>query len=123
MYLIDTNILIYHLADAPRATQFLQAHRGKMYISTITVIEVLSFAADDKALAMAEAFLKDNFIWLDVSRDIVFASAKIRRAKKTKTPDAIIGATALCHQLTIVTRNCKDFEHLRLQIINPMDES
>lgn len=121
MYLIDTNILIYHLSNVANATQFLDSHRGKMYISTVTVIEVLSFAVSDDILKETQDFLKDNFVWLDVSRDVVFESAKIRRTKKTKTPDAIIGATALCHQLTLVTRNDKDFRHLPLVLINPID--
>lgn len=78
MYLIDTNILIYHLANLPQATRFLDSHRGEMSISTITVIEVVSFAVDDSVLATAEAFLKDNFVWLDVSREIVYKTAELR---------------------------------------------
>ena len=33
--------------------------------------------------------------------------------------DSLIGATALSYQLTLVTRNVKDFEFLSIPIINP----
>lgn len=120
MYLIDTNIIIYHLANMPQAVYFLDNHRNQLAISTITVAEVLSFPMNDEALATLHRFLKDNFTWLDVSRDIVLKTAELRRQKKTKTPDALIAATALQHGLILVSRNEKDFKHLPLKLINPM---
>jgi predicted nucleic acid-binding protein len=37
-----------------------------------------------------------------------------------KLPDAIIAATALVYELTIITRNTKDFEKIEgLNVINP----
>ncbi|OPH36031.1 type II toxin-antitoxin system VapC family toxin [Moraxella lacunata] len=120
MYLIDTNIIIYHLANMPQAVNFLDKHRGNLAISTITVSEVLSFDMNDDDLTATKTFLQDNFIWLDVSREIIFKSADIRRIKKTKTPDAIIGATAICHDLILVSRNEKDFMHLPIDFVNPM---
>ncbi|MFB2538839.1 type II toxin-antitoxin system VapC family toxin [Acinetobacter sp. c3-l95] len=121
MYLIDTNIIIYYLNGDKQARHFLNENHGHLAISTITVLEVLSFGNDENAVTIAESFLQNNFTWLDVSRDIVFESAKIRRQKKTKTPDAIIGATAVCHNLTLVSRNEKDFQHLPCKLINPID--
>ncbi|WP_370688565.1 hypothetical protein [Moraxella nasibovis] len=51
----------------------------------------------------------------------MYKSAEIRRQKRTKTPDAIIGATALLHHLTLATRNVGDFEHLPMTAINPIN--
>ena len=34
-------------------------------------------------------------------------------------PDLIIGATALCHDLTVVTRDTTDFEHAGVPVLNP----
>lgn len=121
MILVDSNVIIYHLNGMANATQFLIQHRGKMAISTISVSEILSFNASPEILKATENLLKENFIWIDISRDIIFKSAEIRRQKKTKTPDAIIGATALIHHLTIATRNVADFAHLPINIINPID--
>jgi predicted nucleic acid-binding protein len=40
--------------------------------------------------------------------------------KKTKLPDAIIAATALVNDLTIITRNIKDFDKIEgLEVLNP----
>ncbi|MDO4222585.1 MAG: type II toxin-antitoxin system VapC family toxin [Acinetobacter sp.] len=120
MYLIDTNMIIYHFAGNMVATDFFRANRGKLYISTMTVLEVLSFPASDQDIHHAERFLKDYFVWLDISQEIIFLSAKNRRSKKTKSPDAIIGATALHHNLTIVTHNIRDFAHLPIAVFDPL---
>lgn len=121
MILVDSNIIIYHLNGERLATDFLIKNRGKMAISTISVSEILSFNASLEILQATEKLLKDEFIWVDVSRDIIFKSAELRRQKKTKTPDAIIGATALVHGLTLATRNVGDFEYLPINVVNPMD--
>lgn len=121
MYLIDTNIILYHLDGMPQATACLQRYRGQMCVSLITVIEVLSYPYQDDEREKIERFLRNNFVWIDLSHDIVFKTAQIRGIKKTKTPDAIIGATALQYGYTLVSRNQKDFRHLPLTLINPMD--
>jgi len=41
----------------------------------------------------------------------------IRQQFKTKTPDAIIGATALVHGFDMVTHNVDDFRSLDLNIL------
>ncbi|HAH54244.1 MAG TPA: hypothetical protein DCM02_02880 [Flavobacterium sp.] len=44
---------------------------------------------------------------------------KIRRSKKIRTPDAIIAATAIVHNLTLIT-NDNDFNGIqKLKTINP----
>lgn len=119
--LLDTNIIIYYLNDVAEASAFLEKHYGNMAISTVTVAEVLFFPYSPEALLMVETFLKENFTWFDVSREIIFQSASIRREKKMKLPDALIGATAIYHQLDLVSRNERDFNRLPIRLINPMD--
>lgn len=119
-HLIDTNIIIAYLADNPKAVAFLEQPLI-CAISDITMIEVLSYPYTDEESATVQAFLEENFVILPVTHQIVLQTAQNRRQKKTKTPDAIIGATALCHRLTIVTNNTKDFVHLPIAIINPLD--
>jgi predicted nucleic acid-binding protein len=49
----------------------------------------------------------------------VFQCVKIRRNKKIKTPDAIIAATAIVHNLTLITSDT-DFNNIEnLHLINP----
>lgn len=121
MILVDSNIIIYHLNNLALATQFLHQNRGKMYISTITVAEILSFAPNVQILNMTQRFLQENFVWLDVSREIIFKTAEIRRQRKIKTPDALIAATALVHGLVLASRNDKDFKNMGIAYINPID--
>ncbi len=122
MYLIDTNIIIYYLDNQEKAVEFIQNnYQSVFYVSIITVIEVLSFKFSSvEQEKIVRKFLEDNFIWLTIDNKIIDKTAKIRQEKKIKTPDAIIGATAVIHNLKIVTRNDKDFKHLPIEIINPM---
>jgi predicted nucleic acid-binding protein len=47
-------------------------------------------------------------------------SVNIRRNKKIKTPDAIIAATALAFDYTLISNNDKDFSDIKgLKYINP----
>lgn len=122
MVLIDSNIIIYYLSGDEKAVEFIQKNQGKMAISTITVMEVLSKNDDEKRLLRVERFLRKNFIWLGVDERLILKTAQIRRLKKTKSADALIVATALLNNLALVTRNVKDFRHLPVTLINPIDE-
>ena len=42
---------------------------------------------------------------------------EIRQQYKIKTPDAIIGATALVHGFDMVTNNVDDFKRLDLKVV------
>lgn len=44
-----------------------------------------------------------------------------RRGRTLPTIDGLIAATAVHHQLTLVTRNSKDFDELGTPILNPWD--
>jgi predicted nucleic acid-binding protein len=119
-YLLDSNILIYHLNNESIATQFLIKHQSECAISQITFMEVLSFdfSIDDEK-AVKE--LLDTFLLLDVTKQISLQAIKNRTVKKIKLPDNIIAATAMISQLTLVTRNVSDFNALDLTIFNPFD--
>lgn len=88
-------------------------------ISVITEIEALSWVSPDKRKeAIVKAFIGDANI-LPLSPDVVAQCVKIRRRKKIKTPDAIIAATAIVHNLTLITSD-SDFKSIRgLKIIDP----
>lgn len=118
MYLIDSNVIIRYLATDPKAIAFLEQPL-KFAISEITLIEVLSYRYNDDEVTDIQQFLQENFNILPLTRQISLQTAKNRHQKKSKTPDAIIGATAICHHCTLVTNNEKDFNHLPINIINP----
>lgn len=123
MILVDSNVIIYYLNGVQKADEFLTNNIDNMAISTLTISEVLSKSnLSDKEINNIYLFLKNNFHWIDVGHNIILKSAEIRRQKKTKTPDAIIGATALVHRLTLATANVGDFEHLPITVVNPIDQ-
>jgi predicted nucleic acid-binding protein len=49
---------------------------------------------------------------LDVSPEVVDKTIELRRQYKIKLPDAIIAATALVYNLTLVSRNFDDFKRI-----------
>ncbi len=65
----------------------------------------------------------DEAIVLELEKAIKLKTADIRKAHKIKLPDAIIAATAFVHNLTLITRNTKDFKGIdKLKIVNPFEK-
>ena len=88
-------------------------------LSVITKIEALSWVNLDKTKeAILRAFIADaNVLYL--TPRIVDECVKIRRSKKIKTPDATIAATAITHNMVLLTSD-HDFDNIpRLQVIDP----
>jgi predicted nucleic acid-binding protein len=89
-------------------------------MSVITEIELLCWKAPtDKDLEVLRQFI-DNALVFELEKDIKLKTAAIRKAHKIKLPDAIIAATALTYNLTLLTRNVSDFKNIDdLNLINP----
>ena len=80
-FLVDTNIIIYHLSGEQIATEFIFKNSNKLNISFITYIEVLSYNfSKEKELSVRE-FLK-IFNLVEINKDIVEKAIKIRKEKK-----------------------------------------
>ena len=107
-YLLDSVILIDHFNGIERATEFLAAEAGECAISVITRAEMLvGFSADSEYLARE---LLDGFVAFPVTAEVADKAARLRRTERWKLPDAIQAAIALEEDLTLVTRNTKDFK-------------
>ncbi len=117
-YLVDSNIIIYHLNNNATASGFLEKYHQEIAISQITYIEVLSFPFSKEELNLVDALLC-TFKILDITEDIARQAVRNRQTKKIKVPDNIIASTAMVYQLTLVTRNTKDFTQLSIDIFNP----
>ncbi|MEZ4828170.1 MAG: type II toxin-antitoxin system VapC family toxin [Bacteroidia bacterium] len=88
-------------------------------ISVITQIELLCWNTDDVTTENVKNFIADSVV-LDISPDVVAHCVNLRKGKKIKTPDAIIAATALAYDYTLITANEKDFTNITgLKLINP----
>lgn len=120
-YLIDTNILIEYIGNLlpEKAYSFISEVIDKQFtISVINKIEVLGHNASGKDI---EDFIGLADI-LELTENITNTTIEFRKVYKIKLPDAIIAATALINQLTIITRNTKDFDKIKgLEVLNPYD--
>ena len=87
--------------------------------SVITQIELLCWDTDIVTEQNVRNFIADSVI-LDINPDVINHCVALRKNKKIKTPDAIIAATALAYNFTLVTGNEKDFANIKgLKLLNP----
>ncbi|NOU47496.1 MAG: type II toxin-antitoxin system VapC family toxin [Bacteroidales bacterium] len=123
-YLIDSNALIDYLSGKlpADAVSFLnQVINDIPNISVITKIEVLGFKTTREASTLLSNFIDDSIVF-GLSDEIVEQTIALRKEHKIKTPDAIIAATALVNNLSIISRNITDFKSIQdLGIVNPYD--
>lgn len=115
-YLFDTNIVIYYFNGLTADDALHQAFARSFHISVITKIEFLGwseFASNPSLYNQAQAFLGNAHVFT-LSEAIIKETIRLRQQFKTKTPDAIIAATALVNDLTVVTHNTSDFKRLGL---------
>lgn len=125
-YIWDTNTVIYYLQQqfSPSAEKFMDklVNEARPVISSITEIELLCWkSATEKDLEVLHNFIDDALV-IELEQPIKYKTADIRKKHKIKLPDAIIAATALVYELTLVSRNISDFKNIEgLQLINPWD--
>lgn len=116
-YLLDTGIIIGHLRGQK---EFVQLVRGlgradRLAIATVTRLEIYAGLRDDESYVTRK--LLSRFVNLSLDATIAdrageLAAAGQLRNKPLAIPDAIIAATAIKHQLTLLTLNRQDFEGL-----------
>jgi predicted nucleic acid-binding protein len=135
-FLLDTNVPseLTRPQPQPSVSQWLEdADDEQLYFSVISLGEVL------KGITILPASKRRIEIqqWLDgtlrpwfgnrilpVNEPIaerwgILAGQCTLKGRQLKIADGLIAATALVHDLAIVTRNIRDFESLGIQIINP----
>ena len=104
--LIDTDVFVDHLRGARR----LQPGRDRIRYSVVTRCELFAGREIDE---QAVQHLLAAFDELSVDRPVAERAGRLRRAGGLRTPDALIAATAIEHQLVLVTRNTRDFQPAR----------
>ncbi|HXV82692.1 MAG TPA: type II toxin-antitoxin system VapC family toxin [Candidatus Binatia bacterium] len=138
MYLIDTNIV-------GEARKRRQANRGvrrffeeaqadaeSIYVSVITIgeirrgVEIIRYRGDAQQARRLEIWLElilkeyDEHI-IDFGYDESQVWGRLRVPHPENAIDKQIAATALTHDLTLVTRNTSHFEGLGVPLLNPFD--
>jgi len=112
-YLIDTNVAIYYfgLLLSKDSELFLESlFKNEYFISVINRIELLGFDKLNPDQYKALELFVYNATVFALDEAIVQETINIRRIHKTKTPDAIIAATCIVKNCTLITNNIKDFE-------------
>lgn len=141
MFLLDTNVI-----SEIRKIQKGKANKGvekwffatpldQLFLNDIVLLEVkqgalLSKLKNDptqsKALnAWVDSELPKQFKGriLPISQEICLKCAELHIPNQRDRHDALIAATALIHNFTVVTRNLKDFDGIDgLQILNPFTD-
>lgn len=120
-FLIDTNVIIEYLDERLplKSISFMNTVINSVpNVSIITKIELLGYNAPAKPYELLTNFMGDAIV-LDLTNEVADKSIFIRKSYKIKLPDAIIAATALVNNLTLITRNVTDFKKIaHLQLID-----
>jgi toxin FitB len=132
-YLLDTNILSELIKrrknagvlDWLAATSTLEHHISVLSIGEIRRgISLLQIRHDHAQAGRYEAWLEgtiaeftDRIVPLDIG--IAQRWGHSDAVRPMPTADALIGATAALHDMTLVTRNVKDFQPLGIRLLNP----
>jgi predicted nucleic acid-binding protein len=120
-YLIDTNIIIdFSENRLPLNAKLFVAEviDNEPNISIINRIELLGFSIVTPEIIE----FTDSTNIINLTEDVANQTIKLRKNRKIKLPDAIIAATALVYNLTLISRNTKDFDGIDgLEFINPYD--
>ena len=135
-YLLDTNVLSEGVRRQPDSgvANWLVQHEAGSAISELTIGELtkgayfLPVGPKQKRLlewiAEVESVFDDRL--LPLSRDVLKAWGQLcgtHEARGYRLPviDSLLTATALFHDLIIVTRNTADFRHAGVPLLNPFD--
>lgn len=120
----DTNIAIYYLEESlpDRAIKIIVQclNTGETAISVITELELLGYSGITEEEDSKIISFRDSIEVIELSQKVKEVTIKIRRRHRIKLPDAIIAATAIAYDLTLLSRNEKDFAKIEgLNFVNP----
>lgn len=117
-YLIDTNTLIYYFNGLIDDDNIFSIFKNSFNISVITKIEFLGWPvlSNNQELQQKAVDFISHAVIYELDELVANQTIKIRQQHKIKTPDAIIGATAMVHGFEIVTNNVQDFKNLDLKV-------
>lgn len=135
MFLLDTNVVsairVPSKAD-PNVLAWMQDHdAGQHLLSVVTIFELevgaLRVGRRDPAQGAIYRTWINRLLVEFEGRILDYSLSAARQCAALHVPDpkperdAMIGATALVHDLTLVTRNVTDFASMGVRLLNPWD--
>lgn len=132
-YLVDTNVLSElrrKLPDAAVVNWFAKRPPANLYLSVLTLGEIRKGIAGASPLARRQALLD----WLESDLPTYFSGRILPvdmavaarwgqllagAGRPLPAIGSLLAATAIEHDLVLVTRNAKDFAGLPVQLFNP----
>ena len=138
MFVLDTNVVSeLRKAKAGKADRNVAAWASRvpanaLFVSAITILELelgvlLVQRRDHKQGALLRTWL-DEYVLpafagrvLPVDTDVAQRCAALHVPDPRSERDALIAATAMVHNMTVVTRNLVDFAATGVPLLNPWD--
>lgn len=124
-FLIDTSAVVKYLTEtlSDNGLTFMDKALSSDYkISFVTQIELLVFNTTVyNDILIREQFIEATDV-IHVNEGIIDNAIYIRRETNIKLPDALIAATAMHYEQTLISTNDRDFDKvmpLGLKYINP----
>lgn len=138
MYLLDTNV-VSEARKGSRANEGvkrflaqLQREQSAVFLSVITVgelrrgVELIRQRGDDAQAGRLERWMDATLAAysdaiLPVDAEVAQLWGRLRAPRPEHALDKLIAATALLHDLTVVSRNARDFAGTGVLCIDPFD--
>lgn len=131
-YLLDTNILseLFKKHPEPKVTSWLkEAEQESLFLSVLTVgefrkgIERMEHGSRKARLIQflekdLSAQFEGRILPIDLEVAETWGLLEAQAGRPLPTVDALLAATALVHNLTLVTRNIQDFGFSKLKLLN-----
>jgi predicted nucleic acid-binding protein len=123
MYLLDTNAVIDFCNNKLpiTAANFIETIEPKISVITATELFASNEITNTEKQILQE-FTSIAIVYDNINATIQTQTVALRQVYKIKLPDAIIAATALVYNLTLISRNINDFKNITgLKFINPWE--
>lgn len=129
-YLLDTNVVsMARKGEGPVSAWMLRQHRSELHLSVITLGEIARGIEMKRRSDAAAAYHLANWLdglrnsyrsrIIDVGEVVAVAWGRLSSIRTRGDADGLIAATALVHDLTVVTRNIRHFADAGVRVLDP----